>query len=166
MNPALLGSILLWSVLFGSPGLILTQSGRSVTLAWDANSESDLAGYRVYYGAVSRTYGAPLDVPGTPAAPTFTVADLPAGTWYFAVTAYNAAGLESGFSNEVSTIIGQTSSACDLNQDQAENVLDLQLLVNSILSAGSAGDINGDGSVNVLDLQILINVILGTAVCP
>ncbi len=37
--------------------------------------------------------------------PTFTTPTLPNGTWYFVVTAYNTAGLESGYSNEVSKTI-------------------------------------------------------------
>jgi hypothetical protein len=50
----------------------------------------------------------------------------------------------------------------DLNRDGAVNVLDLQILVNAILTGSSeAGkDLNGDGGVNVLDLQLLVNRIL------
>ena len=57
---------------------------------------------------------------------------------------------------------------CDLNTDATTNALDLQLLVNAILSPAppAANDLNRDGAVNVLDLQILANVILGTATCP
>jgi hypothetical protein len=35
----------------------------------------------------------------------FTTPALPNGTWHFAVTAYNAAGMESCYSNEVSKAI-------------------------------------------------------------
>ncbi len=85
--------------------LAADQSGNSVTLAWDPNSETDLAGYKVFWGTASRTYGAPVTVPGTPSSPTYTVTGLASGTWYFAVSAYNTAGLESGYSNEVSATI-------------------------------------------------------------
>jgi hypothetical protein len=53
----------------------------------------------------------------------------------------------------------------DLNEDGAVNVLDLQILVNSILSSGNPGtqDFNGDGTVNVLDLQLMVNRILSGA---
>ena len=55
----------------------------------------------------------------------------------------------------------------DLNHDGAVNVLDLQLLVNAILSgAGGGADFNGDGVVNVLDLQLLVNRILGITDMP
>ena len=78
-----------------------------VVLAWDANSETDLAGYKVYYGTVSRTYGSPVTVGNTT---TYTAQNLAPGTYYFTVTAYNTAGAESGYSNEVSTTIGQSDT--------------------------------------------------------
>ena len=72
-------------------------------LSWSPNPERDLAGYRVYYGTASRTYGPPVDV-GT--ATTFTASTLTVGaTYYFTVTAYDTAGNESGFANEVSRTI-------------------------------------------------------------
>ena len=76
--------------------------GADVVLQWDANSETDLAGYRVYYGTSSRSYGSPIDVGNTT---TYTVSNLAAGTYYFAVTAYNTSNAESGYSNEVWTTI-------------------------------------------------------------
>ncbi|MCK5254765.1 MAG: hypothetical protein KAQ81_01990, partial [Deltaproteobacteria bacterium] len=34
----------------------------SLNLAWDANSEEDLAGYKIYFGATSGNYGTPIAV--------------------------------------------------------------------------------------------------------
>jgi len=70
-----------------------------VTLAWNSNPETDLLGYKVYYGTSSGVYGTNIDV-GLQT--TYTITGLPAGNYYFAVTAYNAAYLESSYSNEVS----------------------------------------------------------------
>jgi hypothetical protein len=139
-----------------------------VTLAWDANTEADLAGYKIYFGTASRSYGAPIVI-GTQT--TYTITGLASGTYYFAVTAYNTAGLESSFSNEVSaTITGvPTASRCDINGDSSVNVLDVQAMVNILLGIGSAGssqDLNGDGKVDILDLQLLTNVVLGIRSCP
>jgi len=68
-----------------------------VALIWDRNSESDIAGYNVYYGRVSGDYTRLVTV----ADPTATIAVKGSKTIYFAVTAYNANGLESALSEEV-----------------------------------------------------------------
>ena len=90
----------------------------NVTLAWDANSEPDLAGYMIYYGAESgdpydgqgaQEGDSPVDMPfgqdedPDPSVVQFTLRDLPEGNYFLAVTAYNTSGLESGYSNEAST---------------------------------------------------------------
>ena len=68
-------------------------------LEWDANSEPDLAGYRLHYGTASGGYSMMLDVGFATSA---TVPNLTAGqTYFFVVTAYNTSGLESPASNEV-----------------------------------------------------------------
>jgi hypothetical protein len=79
--------------------LVLTprQDG-SVTLAWDASPATNVAGYVVYCGTVSRAYGASLFTTNTTAIWT----NLPAGAdYFFAVTARARSGLESDFSNEI-----------------------------------------------------------------
>lgn len=99
--------------------LVSTAFAMDVTLQWDANTEPDLAGYKIYYDTDS---GHPYEGTGategnSPVTMTlsqdensdtnlveFTVHGLPdAGTKYFAVTAYDDQGLESGYSNEVNT---------------------------------------------------------------
>jgi hypothetical protein len=77
-----------------------------VRLAWDSSSEPTLAGYRLGYGEVSGQYSTILNVGNTT---TYTVTGLTPGTYYFAVKAYTGAGVESGYSNEVSTIIAAAS---------------------------------------------------------
>jgi hypothetical protein len=75
-------------------------SAASVTLAWDANVETNLLGYRLYYGTASRSYSTLITV----TAPTTTASatTLTAGrTYYFAVTAFDSTGAESDFSAEV-----------------------------------------------------------------
>jgi len=74
----------------------------SVSLTWDPNTESDIAGYKVYWGTSSGVYNQSKDVPQS----TASVPELTVGVrYYFAVTAYNEAGLESGYSEEVSTVV-------------------------------------------------------------
>jgi hypothetical protein len=74
----------------------------SVTLVWDANTETDIAGYKMYVGTASGTYAAPVDVGKVT---TYCVTNLVSGTtYYFAVTAYNTSGMESPKSAEISKV--------------------------------------------------------------
>ncbi len=73
-----------------------------VTLAWDANSESYLEGYRVHYGTTSKTYTTTIDAQNVT---QYTVPDLEEGTMYFfAVTAYGNEA-ESDYSDEIAYTI-------------------------------------------------------------
>lgn len=75
----------------------------SVTLAWDANSEPDLAGYRVYYGTRAGIYSNTIDVGNVT---SVSVPSLqPGQRYYFAVVAYNTSGLSSPYSDEVDALI-------------------------------------------------------------
>jgi hypothetical protein len=135
-----------------------------VSLAWDASVTPEVIGYKVYYGNSAGVYGASITIGNQT---SYTVTGLTSGTYYFAVTAFDASGNESDFSNEVSQVIGSSGQTCDLNGDAGVNVLDLQLLANVILGITTGNyDLNGDGRVDVLDLQILNNVILGLRSCP
>ena len=56
-------------------------SAAEVTLAWDENTEPDLAGYMIYCGLASRSYDYVVDVGDQT---TFTISDLENGhTYYF-----------------------------------------------------------------------------------
>ena len=90
----------------GSTGGGSTAS-RSAGLNWSASSSTDTVGYRVYWGTRSGVYeqakGAGVSVVGTT---SYTVNGLLSGqTYYFTVTAYDAAGNESGYGAEVSKLV-------------------------------------------------------------
>ena len=69
-------------------------------LAWDPNSEPDLAGYRIYYGTSSGDYSDWIDVSK---ATSVRITGLSDDTEYFlALTAYDTSGNQSDFSGEVS----------------------------------------------------------------
>ncbi len=75
----------------------------TAVLAWDTVAVSDLGGYRVYYGTAPgryiQSFGRGLNVGKRT---THAVTGLSSGTrYYFVLTAYDTAGQESGFSNEV-----------------------------------------------------------------
>ena len=69
-----------------------------IRLAWNPNAESYLAGYRLHIGVISRQYTSAIDV-GT--STSYTVTGIEKGVHYFAVTAYDSKGKESGYSNEI-----------------------------------------------------------------
>ena len=74
-------------------------TGANVTLAWDPSADPDVAGYRVHYGLHSQTYPLVVDAGNVTKQ---TIGDLQEGVfYYFAVTAYDTAGLESDFSGEI-----------------------------------------------------------------
>ncbi len=78
------------------------------TLAWDPQTTPGLAGYKIHYGTASRTY--PLAA-NAGLQTTYTVTGLTAGvTYYFAATAYDSAGVEGPFSNEVSYTVPSSCS--------------------------------------------------------
>ena len=74
----------------------------TVTLSWNANSESDLAGYKVYRATASGGYGAPITT--VPAGTSqYISSGLAKGfTYFFVITAYDQAGNESPYSSETS----------------------------------------------------------------
>jgi hypothetical protein len=82
----------------------------TVKLAWDANTEPDLAGYRVF----SHKTGGSYDY----SSPTWsgienscTLENLDEGSdYYFVVRAFNTAGVESGDSNEVYYSVPQSQN--------------------------------------------------------
>jgi len=77
-------------------------------VSWTANTEPDLAGYKVYYGTSSGVYTTVIDVglTATPATPSHTIYNLTKGvTYFFNVTAYDTSNNESGFGTEVSKLV-------------------------------------------------------------
>ena len=84
-------------IFFSSPAF-----AAQIKLAWDPNTEPYLAGYKMYYGTASRSYGTPIDVGKVT---QYTLTGLTAGKTYFvAVTAYGFSNNESGKSNQVSGV--------------------------------------------------------------
>lgn len=80
-----------------------TKTTGSMSLTWSPNSESDLAGYKVYVGTQSGTYGPPITVGNVT---TYQLNNLAMNTTYFvSITAVDTAGNESLHSAEVNKSI-------------------------------------------------------------
>ncbi len=88
--------------------------GFSVTLEWNAPTEDaegnpleDLLGYRVHYRDATPANGPGASTSDVGAADTrTTISGVPAGVWYFGVTALDVAGNESLLSNELRVEVG------------------------------------------------------------
>jgi hypothetical protein len=132
----------------------------TATLAWAPNTETDLAGYKLYYGSVSGTFNgtglaqgnSPITLSlaklGDARNPRFVLTGLsPNQSYQFAVTAYNQSGKESGFSNTlIVTTAAQLSSTTS-----GSGTLGSTTLANYIItaSAGTGGEISPMGTVSV-----------------
>lgn len=78
-------------------------SATSVVVGWNANTESDLAGYIIYWGTKTGAYSAAVDVGNVTG---YQFDNVGAGvTYYVVVTAYDTQGNESDYSNEVSIYV-------------------------------------------------------------
>jgi hypothetical protein len=91
----------------GSFLFLVSSRGQSVSLAWNPGPSGD-TGYYIYYGTHSGSYSAKIDVGTNTIA---TLSGLTIGqTYYFAVTGYNSARMESLPSNQASFVVPSTPS--------------------------------------------------------
>ena len=104
-----------WSFCLAWLTLCGVANAATLTIAWNRNPEPDIAGYVVHWGTQPGVYTSSSNVGNVT---TQQVTGLADGTvYYFAVKAYNTAGLMSGYSSEVSAqtsggaseVSGQTS---------------------------------------------------------
>ncbi|MEL7023470.1 MAG: hypothetical protein AAGL69_06945 [Pseudomonadota bacterium] len=89
------------------PGDVVGPPIASFEVAWtpptaktDGSVLEDLAGYRFYYGTTPGVYNQMTAV-SNPGLTRFVVDSVPAGTYYVAMTAFRANGIESALSNEI-----------------------------------------------------------------
>ena len=134
-----------------------TSMAQQVSLAWNPNPEPSLAGYKIHYGTSSRNYTHQKDVGNVTQC---TISGLEEGkTYYFAATAYDTRGNESGYSNEVHFSIplsnraptAHDASFTVLQDDTLTGILqgsdpDGDPLTFSILSNGTKGKVTLNNS--------------------
>ena len=105
--PKILAGFALGCCLVFIPPVVQSASANSATLQWAANSEADLAGYKVYQGTTAGSYGPAIDVGNST---NYIASNLQPGlTYYYAVTAHDTSGNESPPSTEVSKYIADPS---------------------------------------------------------
>lgn len=90
---------------------IEASSSRSVEVSWnppstraDGSPLNNLAGFKVHYGTASGSYTQSITV-DSPDITSYQIADLTNGSYYFAVTAYDADNMESDYSMEVTATL-------------------------------------------------------------
>lgn len=120
-------ALLVWFLLAGQAG------AASVTLVWNPSPDTSVTGYRIYYGVTPGQYTNSIAVGNVT---SNSVSGLVTGvTYYFATTAYDATGVQSPFSNEISfnaatsRVQVHTSSSHQLIlsvQGQATHIYDIQ----------------------------------------
>ncbi len=83
----------------------------TATVAWtapttrsDGTALTNLAGYRIYYGVGPNSFDNVIEV-NTVGVTNFVVENLSVGTWYFAVSARDSTGAESGLSTAATKTI-------------------------------------------------------------
>jgi hypothetical protein len=119
-----------------------------VDLIWEPNTESDLAGYRIHYGTASRTYSVHIDVGSVT---RYTVPDLMDGVvYYFAATAYDTSGNESGYSEEAA----HAPDPCDMDFDGDVDGSDLAAFIAAYDGGLIEADLNLDIRVDGLDAAV------------
>lgn len=100
-------------VLTGFCFFLFVQSANSAcaNLAWNPNTEGDLAGYKVYVTVVSGDYIGviPIDVGNVT---EIQVEVLGLDHYYFTLTAYDSGSNESGKSNEANLLITEPNQGC------------------------------------------------------
>ena len=83
------------------PPPVPTPTSSTATLSWTPPSENmngapltNLAGYHVYYGTTQSNLNQSVTL-ANPGLTRYVIENLTPATWYFAITAYNSAGVES-----------------------------------------------------------------------
>src|SRR5207245_5766843 len=132
---------------------------RPITLAWNANTEADIAGYVIGDGIQSGVYTTFVDCGNVT---TFTL-DLPGTQYYLAVRAYNTSGANSSFSAEVadSSLILLANPGDQNNKPGA--IISLQLVATGSPVSYSPSDLPGGLSLNTSTGRITGTVSAGAA---
>ncbi len=128
--------------------------GATVRISWSANSEPDLAGYKVYYGTTSRESGSYSHVVNAGLSTYVDISGLSSGaTYYFAVTAYDDSNNESGYSAEAHALIPDETAVAptDTDMDGIPDQIEVQIGLDPTDPFDSLEDTDGDGVVNLVE---------------
>lgn len=126
----------------------------SATVSWNANTESDISGYKIYYGVNQRTGTDPktcglcgyTNTVNAGNIRTYTFSNLTDGQrYYFSVSAYDTSNNESVFSSEQNKIISSLSTKFTAGQ-RIQTTSNLNVRA----TAGATGTLLGTQSLGSL----------------
>lgn len=133
----------------------------AIRLTWQSNPESDLAGYRVYYGTTSHSYNSSKDVG---LATTTDINGFVSGaTYYFAVTAYDTSGNESALSDEIvaaipaEQVIEPINRPADSDADGIPDSVEILWGLDPNNPLDSMDDTDNDGAINLVEYMANTN---------
>src|SRR5215831_9638973 len=154
--------------------IILATAGRpaqagTVSLAWDPVSDTDVAGYRVYYGTSPGTYTQSVDVGNVTQTTINSMTDCT--MYYFGVKAYDTAGNEStSYSNEVSgwprpVVTTSSPSAAEQGRSLAVTITGSNFQSGATVAFSNTGVTVTSVTVNACG-QLTANVTVGNSAAP
>jgi len=127
-------------------GASAAQAQTTVTVAWDRNTDSATAGYRVYYGTSPATYQWSVDVGNEVSAPlTLT----PGTIYYVAVRGYNASYAYGPPSSEVTIDLGTPAASITAVLQANNAVLVTWATANAATAVINGNPVNASGSMTV-----------------
>ena len=138
----------------------------TVSLAWDPVGDTDLAGYRVYYGTAPGTYTQSVDVGNVTQTTIGSLTDCT--MYYFGVKAYDTAGNEStSYSNEISgwsrpVVTASNPSAAEQGRTLSRTITGTNFLNGATVAFSNTGVTVNSVTVNACG-QLTANVTVGAA---
>ena len=88
-----------------TPSTATTANVTWTPTAEEPGATAELAGYHIYYGTSADAMTQVVDVEGA-GATSYSIANLPPGTWYFGVASYDSDKVESSMSDVVAVDLG------------------------------------------------------------
>lgn len=113
-SSTVLGGILFLALIFFpvAAAIAVEPAGQSISLAWEASSGPDIAGYNIYYGGTSGSYTNMVNVGNVTNAAIYGL--VAGATYFFAATTYDFFGNESDYSNETSYTVPTTTASVQI----------------------------------------------------
>lgn len=150
-------SVLIVALVLAFAGMTGAVNAATVQVSWAANTEPDIAGYKVYCGNSSGSYPYVYDA-GNSTSRTLT-GMINGRNYYFAVTAYDTSGNESGYSQEIHVLIpadatggsGGPVSPTDSDYDGIPDDVEVSLGLDPSYALDALEDSDGDGFVNLVE---------------